>query len=380
MRRTVLFVHSSSGRYGADRQLSLLARGLDPVRYRPLVVLPEPGELGPELAEAGVEVVIRQLSVLRRSLLGARGLAAVAGAAARDGVVLGRLIRSREVAVVHSNTSVVLGGAAAAAWARVPHVWHVREIYARYGRAWPAYRQALLSAAALPCVSDATAAQFGRAANVCVIGDGLALDPRRAPRERGRAALRLPEGPPAVAVLGRISDWKGQDVLVRALAEPPLRELGVLGLLAGDPWPGAEERLQAVRDLARRLRVEDRLHVLGFRADLENVLGAVEVVAVPSTSPDPLPGAAIEAAAAGCAVIASAHGGLPEIIRDGQTGLLVAPGDASALARAARELIDDGALRERLGAAARADVRARYRPDRLLEAIQGVYDRVLARS
>jgi len=111
--RTVLFVHSSSGRYGADRQLSLLARGLDPVRYRPLVVLPEPGELGPELAEAGVEVVIRELSVLRRSLLGARGLAAVAGAAARDGVVLGRLIRRRGVALVHSNTSVVLGGATA---------------------------------------------------------------------------------------------------------------------------------------------------------------------------------------------------------------------------------------------------------------------------
>ncbi len=380
MPRTVLFVHSSSGRYGADRQLSLLARGLDPVRYRPLVVLPEPGELGPELAEAGVEVVIRELSVLRRSLLGARGLAAVAGAAARDGVVLGRLIRRRGVALVHSNTSVVLGGAAAAARARVPHVWHVREIYARYGRAWPAYRRALLSAAALPCVSAATTAQFGRAENVCVIGDGLALDPHRAPRERARAALGLPEGPAAIAVLGRISDWKGQDVLVRALAEPPLRELGVLGLLAGEPWPGAEERLQAVRDLARELRVEDRLHVLGFRADLENVLGAAEVVAVPSTAPDPLPGAAIEAAAAGCAVIASAHGGLPEIICDGQTGRLVAPADASALARAARELIGDGGLRERLGAAAAVDVRTRYRADRLLETMQALYDQVLARS
>ena len=115
-------------------------------------------------------------------------------------------------------------------------------------------------------------------------------------------------------------------------------------------------------DLADRLGVRDRLRLLGFRDDVENVYGAADVVAVPSTEPDPLPGAAIEAAAAGCAVVASAHGGLPEIIRDGQTGRLVTPGDASALALAAAELIDDPAAAARLGAAAAADVRERFAP------------------
>ena len=82
--------------------------------------------------------------------------------------------------------------------------------------------------------------------------------------------------------------------------------------------------------------MRDRVRIVGFRDDVENVYGAADVVAVPSTQPDPLPGAAIEAAAAGCAVVASAAGGLPEIIRDGETGRLVAPGDAGALARSAR--------------------------------------------
>jgi glycosyltransferase involved in cell wall biosynthesis len=148
-------------------------------------------------------------------------------------------------------------------------------------------------------------------------------------------------------------------------------------VLAGEPWPGAEERLARVLALARSLDVLDRLRLLGFREDVENVYGAADVIAVPSTEPDPLPGAAIEAAAAGCAVIASAHGGLPEIIHDGETGTLVAPGDERALASAAARLLDDPAERARLGAAARADVRERFAPARLLDAVEALYAELL---
>jgi glycosyltransferase involved in cell wall biosynthesis len=284
------------------------------------------------------------------------------------------MIRERAVAIVHSNTSVILGGAAAAAAARVPHVWHVREIYDRFGRVWPLYRRVLLSAAALPCVSEATAAQFGGHPRVRVIGDGLSGNPSRARPQVARDALGIPAGVPVIAVLGRISDWKGQDVLVRALASPKLRQRGVLGLVAGDAWPGAEDRRDRVLALAAELGVADRLVLAGFRDDVDTVYGAADIVAVPSTSPDPLPGSAIEAAAAGCAVIAAAHGGLPEIIRDGETGRLTPPGDAAALASVAAELLDDPTERERLGAAAARDVRERFAPERLLDAIHALYD------
>jgi glycosyltransferase involved in cell wall biosynthesis len=324
--------------------------------------------------------MIRPLGVLRRSLASATGLASVTAAAARDASAFGRLIKERDVAIVHSNTSVVLGGALAAAATRRPHVWHVREIYSRFTRQWPVYRRALRSARALPCVSAATASQFGGPSDrVRVIYDGLALDPRRADRAAARRTLGIDPAAPTIAVLGRISDWKGQDVLVRALAESPLRERGAIGLVAGDVWPGAEDRRERLLELAETLRVHDRLRLIGFRDDVDTVYGAADVVAVPSTAPDPLPGAAIEAAAAGCAVIASDHGGLPEIIRDGETGRLVAPSDPRPLAQAAAELIDDPALRERLGHAAATDARARFAPQRLLDAIQALYDELLAR-
>jgi glycosyltransferase involved in cell wall biosynthesis len=193
-----------------------------------------------------------------------------------------------------------------------------------------------------------------------------------------RGALGLDAAAPVIAVLGRISDWKGQDVLVRALAEPALRDRGAVGLLAGEAWPGAEARAGNVLELARGLGVEERLRLLGFRDDVETVFGASDLIAVPSTAPDPLPGAAIEAAAAGCTVIASAHGGLPEILTDGVTGRLVTPGDHAALAQTAAELLDRPELRERLGAAAAADVRARFSAGRLLDSVHELYDAVLA--
>jgi glycosyltransferase involved in cell wall biosynthesis len=340
-------------------------------------VLPYAGELAPALADDGVETVVRPLAVLRRGLMSVGGVARIAAARAADGRALSALARDRGAALVHSNTSVVLGGAASARRAGVPHVWHVREIYADVpARAYALHRRLLGRADALPCVSAATrdALALPRAR---VLHDGLATAPERADRERARTALGLPGDAFVVALLGRISPWKGQDVLARALAEPALAQRGAIGLVAGAAWredPRPEAELVALRN---RLRLGDRLRLLGFRHDPENVLGAADVVVVPSTRPDPLPNAALEAAAAGCCVVASAHGGLPEILREGVTGRLLPPGDHKLLAAALAALADDPEQRERLGAAAAADVAHRFAPGRLLDALQALYDDLL---
>ncbi len=338
------------------------------------------GELRHDLQAAGVEVLVRPLAVLRRAAMSAAGLAGIAAALARDGGGIARLARRREVALIHTNTSVTLGGAAASRVARIPHVWHLREIFTGFERFWPVYSRLLLSADALPCVSAATCAQFGGDPRTIVVHDGLAITPTRAARDTARAALDLPPDAFVCAILGRISTWKGQDVLIRALARPALATGGAVALVAGAPWQGEERRLGELRELAARLGVGDRVYFCGFRADVENVYGGADVVCVPSTQPDPLPNAALEAAAAGCCVVAADHGGLPEIIDDGTTGLLVTPGDPSALAAALARLQGDRRLRARLGASAAADVRERFAPERLLDRTQALYDDVLARG
>ena len=104
---------------------------------------------------------------------------------------------------------------------------------------------------------------------------------------------------------------------------------------------------------------------------------AADVVAVPSTRPDPFPNAALEAAAAGSCVVASDHGGLPELLRDGETGVLVPPGDALALAAALAALRADPARAAALGAAAAADVGTRLTPARMLAEVHALYDALL---
>jgi glycosyltransferase involved in cell wall biosynthesis len=377
--RVVLYLHSSSGRYGADRQLHAIATGLDPARYRALCVLPEEGELADDLRADGVEVLVRPLAVLRRSVMSPRGISRVAASWAADAGGLGRVARARDVALVHTNTSVTLGGAAAARVAGIPHVWHVREIYTGFERGWPAYRRLLCTAQALPCVSRATCVQFEGTPKARVLHDGLAVDPQRAERAAARAALGLDAGSVVVAVLGRISAWKGQDVAVAALGDPARRDRDdVVLLVAGAPWRGEERHERALREDAARLGIADRVRFAGFVADVDLVYGAADVVAVPSKQPDPFPNAALEAAAAGCCVVASAHGGLPEMLDDGRTGLLVPPGDPAALAAAIAGLADDPERRERIGAAARADVRERFSTAGMLDEVQALYDELLA--
>jgi glycosyltransferase involved in cell wall biosynthesis len=177
----------------------------------------------------------------------------------------------------------------------------------------------------------------------------------------------------AVAALGRLSTWKGQEVLVDAVARLP----GAVALIAGDAWRGDERHARELVARAAALGAADRVRLLGFRDDVGTVLGAADVVAVPSTAPDPLPNSALEAAAAGCCVVAADHGGLPEIIRDGETGVLVTPRDATALADALAALREDPARLHRLGAAAATDVRERFAPSLLLDRVQSLYDRLL---
>ena len=281
-----------------------------------------------------------------------------------------RLLRAQRIDVLHANTSVVLGLHRPARRAGVRHIVHVREIYPPAPVVWPLHRRAILRADRVVCVSEAVRSALGGG---IVVHDGLAVDPVRAPQRAARLALGLPREAFVVAVLGRISGWKGQEVLARALAEPAMSSRGAIGVVAGDAWPGQERHEDALRATADSLGVGSRLRVVGFREDVDAVYGAADVVVVPSTRPDPLPNAALEAAAAGCCVVAARHGGLPEIIRDGETGRLVSPGDHAELARVLGELAADDAERTRLGAAAAADVRERFAPARLTAAVADLY-------
>lgn len=187
--------------------------------------------------------------------------------------------------------------------------------------------------------------------------------------ERGRPAEQAAR---RVLFAGRIVKPKGLAVLIRAA-----RELDAEFVVCGDGPDAA-----AMRRLARRLGVEQRFCFKGWldAAALARELAAASAVAVPSLWPEPFGLVGIEALAAGVPVVASATGGMGEWLHDGVTGLSVPAGDAGALARALRTLLDDPGRRRAMGAAGRRLVAERFSPERHVAALGEAYERARATS
>jgi glycosyltransferase involved in cell wall biosynthesis len=211
--------------------------------------------------------------------------------------------------------------------------------------------------------AEATAAGFN---DVTVVPNGVVFGP---------VPPRRPEG--FVAAVGRINDWKGHDVLIRAVAELRQRGVDIEARIAGDPYPGDEQQLVELEDLAATLAVDDRVQFLGYVQDIADLMSRASVFVAPSTRPEPFGIALLDALAAGVPCVASAPGGPREMIRDGETGLLVPSGDVTALADAIESLVLDRSRAESMGTAAAGDVRMRFSIDHTARRVGEVYAEVL---
>jgi glycosyltransferase involved in cell wall biosynthesis len=194
--------------------------------------------------------------------------------------------------------------------------------------------------------------------SVRVIPCGVADEPASGTHAPGRT----------VAAIGRLVPEKGFDLLVRALALVPDATL----VLVGDGPLRSELEL-----LATRLGLRDRVDFRGWTYSVRAQLGEFDVVAVPSRF-EAFGLTAVEAMLAERAVVATHGGGLPEVVEDGATGLLVPPDDVDALAAALRRLLDDRDLRRRLGSEGRARALARFAPEAAARAFEQLYEQVLA--
>lgn len=150
-----------------------------------------------------------------------------------------------------------------------------------------------------------------------------------APRDV-RAALNL-EDRFVIGHFSRLSPWKGQDVLIDALSDCP-KDIEVL--LVGDALFGEDEYVAKLHRQVADLNLEDRVHFLGFRTDVAQLMAACDLVAHTSTAPEPFGRVIVEAMLCGTPVVAAAAGGAAELVENGETGWSTPPGDSLALAEA----------------------------------------------
>jgi glycosyltransferase involved in cell wall biosynthesis len=235
-------------------------------------------------------------------------------------------------------------------------------------------------------ISNAVAADLERqgiaAQNGIVVPNAL-LEGDLAPvGARQRTELGLTAEHFVVANIGRLVRWKGQDVFLRAIAEAAPGIPGLRALIVGGPDADASSRAFAAElsQQAQCLGLGDRVVFTGHRRDAQRLMAAADVVVHSAVTPEPFGRVIIEALAAGRPVIATAAGGVLDILEHEVTGLLVPPGDAPALARALERLAQEPALRERLGTAGRRHVIAAFNRPQHVDRVTALYEQCVQRD
>ena len=189
-------------------------------------------------------------------------------------------------------------------------------------------------------------------------------------REDMRRAMDVPVEGPLLGIIARLTEQKGHRVLLDALAQRPDLSRAHLVIVGDGPLSAALQRQAA------GLGSADRVRFLGARRDLGNLLSAIDVFVMPSFW-EGLPLAMVLAMGAGLPVVATRVAGIPEVVQDGVNGLLVTPGESGELGAALSRVVNDDTTRVLLGQAARAFVRPRFGVDGYVNAITGLYDRLL---
>jgi glycosyltransferase involved in cell wall biosynthesis len=353
MPKSILFVHQGYELYGSDRTLvqSVHAASMRWPEAQITVLLPNDGVLRSVLQSLVDDVRIVDLGILRKANLKNMKFGDAAGFLKKI-FVARRMMQTHDVTYI--NTAVVVDYILAACLVRRPRMVHVHEIPS--GLAAVFFSTILtLSRSFVLFNSHATRRSFWLPPwqQNAVVWNGVAA-PAESWQEPAHAKLNL-------LLIGRFNSWKGQAILLKAIAQLPadVRErvsVRLVGSVFGDQNHFADELVRMVEDEGLSGVVE----ILPFTTDPSHHYSWSDVVVVPSTKQEPFGLVAIEGMAAGRSVIAANHGGISEIVVNGVTGTFVVPGSVASLAAAIMAYVKDPARAATEGNAGRDRFRAQF--------------------
>ena len=361
----------SAGYGGGERYLELLFEHVDRVRFRPILICPEPGPFVDKMVARHIPTHIVHLTPLFNPLAVVR---------------LANLLKRNEVTVLQTHGARAnVYGCLAARLAGVPCVVatihnSIRDYEVSLIRRhlYLAILRVLLPLAdRLICVSDAIKRDVladcpSVTIRTTTIRNGI--DQRRFSRSKDPNKIRTDwcvDNGPTLLIVARLTEQKGHRFLIEALP----------GLLA--EWPslvcffvGEGECREALWALARKLRVEDACRFVGAQNNVGDWYAAADVVVLPSLS-EGLPFVALEAMAMARPVVATSVNGVPEIIKDGLNGLLIPPRNPQALGEAIRSLLRDPVRAARMGKVGQQDVATTFTVRKMVDDTVRVFEEAM---
>lgn len=387
--KNILVVHNNNDLYGGDKVLLELLSRLDRRQFNPIVVLPTDtrhiNRLSPRLEEFGIECHFLPLGVLRRRYFAPLKFPRFMAELAEGTWELWRLIRRKNIALVHSNTNTLPAGAFAARLARVPHIWSVHELMVEP----VAVRRILhfliprLSTRVVTvsrAVRDHMLKDSPRFADrFAFISGGIDLEPFMDDhgRERVRREWGIADHEILIGMAGRVTRWKGQEVFADAAKLILQQHQHVKFAAVGGVFDNETAHMERFQARVRSLGIKDRFIINDFRADMPSVFAAYDIFVLPSTLPEPFGLVVIEAMASGRPVVATAPGGPSETVVEGETGYLIRPSDPQELAATLNKLLADPDLRRRMGEAGRKRACECYSLPRYVREFENLYLKLL---
>ncbi len=381
--RRILFVDHTASLGGAQLALLRLVRTLDHRRFDIRVILFSDGPLTDKLREAGATVEILPLSesitatsrhAASKSLLRVGTMLTIL----RHVVRLSRIMRIRKADLVHTNSlkSDLIGGFAALL-ARKTLIWHIHDRisgdYMPRMTAGALWLLALLLPGRLILNSESSlkALKPYPVTKCDVIFPGVDLDEFPAIKSDRKSFE------PVVGIVGRLSPTKGQDIFLRSALLVHRRHPNVRFQIVGSAMFNDAEYEGEMRRLADSLGISAFVAFVGFVDDIGRYLPRLSILVHASTTPEPFGQVIVEAMASGVAVVAVGTGGVPEIVVEGVTGLLVPPADSSSLAEAICEMLENPRKSLEMATQARKRVEDLFVIQRTARMVENVYDNLL---
>ncbi len=379
----ILFLHVGGELYGADKILLEILKGIDKSKFKPVVILPEPGELVHHIERLKIKVYIRELAVLKPKHFSYRGRLKLLYQIFLALIRVLQLSRKHKFLLIHSSTSFVLAGGVAAKILGIPHVWHIHEIINR-----PRMRRAFCYL--IPRFSDVAVAvsyavknhmvkwSRSKKLNILVIHNGISSEPYLKIRsDTIRYELGFGLDDILIGMVGRVNYWKGHDLFLDVAANLLQERTKIKFLLVGGTHEGEEYRLTALHERVKKEKMDPYVYVSDYRYDIPDILASLDIFVVPSIEPDPFPTVILEAMCSGKPIVSFSHGGIPEMIANGTSGLLVTPVDRGEMKEAIKKLIDDPGCRTNMGARGRDCFYRRFTQKPFISKMEGVYSELI---
>jgi glycosyltransferase involved in cell wall biosynthesis len=208
------------------------------------------------------------------------------------------------------------------------------------------------------------------------VHDGIPIEDLPVEEKRG-VAPECSSRETRVGIIGRISPWKGQHIFLEAAAAVLKEFSGTRFQIIGSALFGEEDYERTLRAQEQALGLSGSVEWLGFRTDVPALIRDLDILVHASTVGEPFGQVVVEGMAAGKPVVATHGGGIPEIVEDGVSGVLVPMNDAPAMAAAISGLLREPARACALGIAGRERVRSHFTIERTARQVEQVYDAML---